>query len=45
MRMIMIVVINYNKDRGFGFWTYDTSPSIPFQFIRVYPPAMTYAIA
>ena len=46
MRMIMIMVINYNKDRGFEFSGHMIpDPQLPSNYFESTPLAMTYEIA
>ena len=46
MTMIMIMVINYNNDRGFWFLGYMIpDPQLPSNYFESTPLAMTYEIA
>ena len=46
MRMIMIMVINYNKDRGFGFFGHMIPDhQLPSNYFESTPLSMTYEIA
>ena len=46
MTMIMIMVINYNNDRGFWFFGHMIpDPQLPSNYFECSPLAMTYAIA